>query len=199
MDSPSQFSACGMAAGRSGWKSACRRIVVEDIAVEDGEEPSFARRMVFVGNSNLIQSEACLRPTARAAACTNTSRTKSIAKSSKDHQSNTSDFPNLEIDHSVLTMEYHKHIVGGIISSKHCLAPLPLLIASALCAQCNLPACFKRQNHTCLGAAVSIAELCGHSLYLPVKHITPGKPHRISTCEEGPNALTVLTFVQALA
>ena len=47
----------------SDWNMyCCRQVVVEDVAMEQGEDLSFVRRMVFISNSNLVQSEAVLRP-----------------------------------------------------------------------------------------------------------------------------------------
>lgn len=94
-----------------------RRIIVEDVATEGDEEACFARRMVFVDNSNLIQSEARLCPCSHSAGSSKISLKDSKKKMSKK-PSPKADFPQLELDHSVLAMDYHKHIVAGILSSK---------------------------------------------------------------------------------
>lgn len=84
--------------------NACRRIVVEDVAIEEGQEFTYARRMVFVGNSNLIQSEARLK------ACGGPPLSKTALRKGR--------FPELEIDHALLGMEYHSHIIAGIVSGE---------------------------------------------------------------------------------
>ena len=74
----------------------------------------YARRMIFVGNSNLIQSEARLRP------CKPTAPSPLTKRGSKKRQSQppTSDIPEMKIDPLVLGMYYHNLIIAGIASSK---------------------------------------------------------------------------------
>ena len=81
--------------------------------------------MIFVDNSNLIQSEARLRP-CRSSACGSKASTKeSKKKDARKPDSETAEFPQLELDHGVLPMDYHKQIVAGVLSSKH-IAQSPL-------------------------------------------------------------------------
>ena len=65
------------------------------------------RRLVFVSNSNLIQSEVRLR-----------SKTKEPGriKDKAPHKEARPDDANIEI--GVLCMEYHKHILAGLISGE---------------------------------------------------------------------------------
>lgn len=85
------------------------------MAVEADPKPGFARRMIFVDSSNLIQSEARLISSASNSLPEPPSSRK---KSLKNKSSGATAFPQLELDHSVLAMDYHKHIVGGILASK---------------------------------------------------------------------------------
>lgn len=67
----------------------CRQIVVEDVEIHEGEENVEVRRLVFVANSSLIQSEAQVIP----------------GKNGKAG----------EVDPSRLCMNYHKHILAGLL------------------------------------------------------------------------------------
>ncbi len=83
------------------------------MAIDSDEEVAFSRRMVFVDNSNLIQSEARLRP------CGSSELTEGTRKGLKKAKQQAADFPRLELDHSALCMDYHNQIVAGILASKH--------------------------------------------------------------------------------
>lgn len=74
--------------------------------------------MVFVDNSNLIQSEACLKPSRSSAKSSKLSQKESKKKSAKSAASEAADSPQLELDHSILAMDYHKQIIAGILSSE---------------------------------------------------------------------------------
>ena len=87
--------------------------MVEDVAVP-GPELSHARRMVFVSNSNLIQSEARLRPLHQpgsAAGSQGQGKKKRGKAASRDAGAVTRQ---LQLDHSILGMEYHKAVVAGM-------------------------------------------------------------------------------------
>ena len=75
--------------------------------------------MIFVDNSNLIQSEAHLLPSRSSASGLKASPKESKKNVAKKLDSDKAEFPELELDHSVLAMDYHKQIVAGILSSKN--------------------------------------------------------------------------------
>lgn len=83
---------------------AHRKIVVEDVGLQEGEETRFCRRLVFVSNRNLIQSEALLQRAANGAA----------KKQGAASQGAQTQWQGLEIDHSSLGMDYHCHIAAAL-------------------------------------------------------------------------------------
>lgn len=89
------------------------------MAVEGQEEPAFARRLVFTEISSLIQSEARLvacKPESSGLA--EKTPAKNGKKGAKKAQAIGSELPQLELDDTVLAMDYHKQIVAGLLASK---------------------------------------------------------------------------------
>ena len=102
------------------WQLPDRKIIVEDVATEADGQTAYVRRMVFAENSNLIQSEARLME----AASLNTGTQVQQPGNRKGHKAKlpkTALLPPLKLDNSKLAMEYHKHIMAGILA---CEAPL---------------------------------------------------------------------------
>ena len=90
-----------------------RQIVVEEVAVP-GPELSHARRLVFVSNSNLIQSEARLRPRHQPGSAAGSQVQGKKKKGKPASQGAGAATGPLQLDHSILGMEYHKALVAGM-------------------------------------------------------------------------------------
>ena len=88
---------------------SCRKIVVEDVEIKDGEDSVHIRRLVFASNSNLIQSEARLR--------IGPGDTSAVPSDRQDSNPNGAEVA--KIDWGVLCMDYHIHILAGLISGQH--------------------------------------------------------------------------------
>lgn len=105
-----------------------RRIVVEDVAVLEGEATRTVRRMAFVSNRGLVQSEAVLRGTGgNAVPPSHGGKRKSNKKKS---QAGNLSFEGLHVDQGTLAMEYHNNIVAGVClgASRRSLQPFRCLL-----------------------------------------------------------------------
>lgn len=81
---------------------------MEDVQIQDGSDDVQVRRLIFVSNTSLIQSEARLLNGTEAEAIMTSARQSTGQAQPNKYGS--------EIDFTKLCMGYHKHIIAGLLA-----------------------------------------------------------------------------------
>lgn len=88
--------------------------------MQENEQTKLVRRLIFAANRGLVQSETLLKLDSSAVA-TKALRAgkKGKGKAGTGRESQLANWEGLKLDHGLLSMAYHNHIVAGFVLGRY--------------------------------------------------------------------------------